>query len=923
MNGSHAAGPVGERLLPQVADAHAKFDPERIWASTAHSDISRGFRDVTFKELAHAVNYVAWWIDGKIGRSNDFETIAYMGVSDIRYGFMFLAAIKCGYKVGIETSILTEKLIAIIQILLPSIRNSVSGNVSLLKETKCTKFFCSTEMTSKVDDLKKEVGLESFTLPTFDEMLEERTGYYPYEVTFAEADTDPILICHTSGSTGSPKPIVLDHGYFGVYDNQRRLPIVEGRRNLDYSIFNFDQDGRFYSAFPPFHVAGVVGMCTVPLFYDATVVLPPPEKSSNGELACQIMHQVGASLRALFSPPTVIEQFLQEPGALQQAARLDFVLSAGGPLSPSAGDSLSKVTDVCQFIGSTEIGIIPALVPLRENWIYFEWHPTYGCQMQLVSEDIYECVIPFDPNLRWIRRVCRGSSVPETEEWRTKDLFRAHPSNSNLWRFHGRTDDIIVLSNGEKFNPVTMEGIVQGHPLLSGAIIVGQGRFQAALIVEPRTDTDSTAQESLIDEIWPFIKKANIEGPAHARIYRSKVMITSPRKPFQRVGKGTVIRGLTIKDYSSEIEALYSDEIAPKHRMNGMPELDAPYDPTALRRFVRMYVASVLTNDDSVVTDDSVEHQAITDNDDFFVHGLDSLQTVELAHGLRAGLKPYVNADLSWISSKTIYANPTVESLLRVLDSRSKPDSISQGDDTVARRIARMSALVEKYIEGLPRRTPNMDRVPHLSHDPLCVVLTGSTGTLGTNLLQALLEDPKVSKVYCLNRAADARQRHEKSFSRRGVKYHLENVEFLKADFGHPQFALPSNKFTELMNEVNIIIHNAWKVDFNHSLDSFEAVHIRGVRNFVDWSIVSKQHPHIFFVSSISSVGNWTAHHKGPVPESPLNDFNVAQVLGYGESKHVSERILQIANARSGVSASILRVGQVAGPLTVNGTEWH
>lgn len=99
MNGSHAAGPVGERLLPQVADAHAKFDPERIWASIAHSDISRGFRDVTFKELAHTVNYVAWWIDGKIGRSNDFETIAYMGVSDIRYGFMFLAAIKCGYKV--------------------------------------------------------------------------------------------------------------------------------------------------------------------------------------------------------------------------------------------------------------------------------------------------------------------------------------------------------------------------------------------------------------------------------------------------------------------------------------------------------------------------------------------------------------------------------------------------------------------------------------------------------------------------------------------------------------------------------------------------------------------------------------------------------------------------------------------------------
>lgn len=102
MNGSHAAGgPIGQRLSPQVVDAHAASDPERIWASIARTDISQSFHDVTFKELAHAVNYVAWWIDGLIGPSTNFETIAYMGVSDIRYAIMVLAAIKCGCKVRI------------------------------------------------------------------------------------------------------------------------------------------------------------------------------------------------------------------------------------------------------------------------------------------------------------------------------------------------------------------------------------------------------------------------------------------------------------------------------------------------------------------------------------------------------------------------------------------------------------------------------------------------------------------------------------------------------------------------------------------------------------------------------------------------------------------------------------------------------
>lgn len=73
------------------------------------------------------------------------------------------------------------------------------------------------------------------------------------------------------------------------------------------------------------------------------------------------------------------------------------------------------------------------------------------------------------------------------------------------------------------------------------------------------------------------------------------------------------------------------------------------------------------------------------------------------------------------------------------------------------------------------------------------------------------------------------------------------------------------------MANVDIIIHNAWKVNFHHSLASFEQEHIRSVRRFVDWNLVSKKHPHIFYVSSISSVAYWTARNpnKGPF-QKPL-----------------------------------------------------
>jgi thioester reductase-like protein len=188
-----------------------------------------------------------------------------------------------------------------------------------------------------------------------------------------------------------------------------------------------------------------------------------------------------------------------------------------------------------------------------------------------------------------------------------------------------------------------------------------------------------------------------------------------------------------------------------------------------------------------------------------------------------------------------------------------------------------------------------------------------------------LLEDKTISKVYCLDRSPEAKRRHEKSFASRGIINLLDKsrVEFLKVSFGPPTFGLKAPMYEKLIAEVDAYIHNAWKVDFNHQLESFEAEHINSVRNLVDWASQSTKHPRILFVSSLSSVSQWAVHHTGPVPESPMEDYRVAQALGYGESKHVAERILQEAATQSGVNVGILRVGQIAGSTTTKGTVWN
>ncbi|KAG6863133.1 nonribosomal peptide synthetase, partial [Termitomyces sp. T159_Od127] len=112
-------------------------------------------------------------------------------------------------------------------------------------------------------------------------------------------------------------------------------------------------------------------------------------------------------------------------------------------------------------------------------------------------------------------------------------------------------------------------------------------------------------------------------------------------------------------------------------------------------------------------------------------------------------------------------------------------------------------------------------------------------------------------------------------------------------------------------DSVNVIIHNAWRLDFNLSLTSFEQ-NIQGTRRLIDLAR-SGPHPELvrfIFTSSVASAQAW-GQPEVPFPEEVVADAAVAVGNGYGEGKYVSERIL----AKSGVQFASLRIGQVCGGL--------
>ena len=91
----------GRRLIPPLIDQRAEESPERsVWSIPVSSNLVDGFRDVSYGQVARAINRAAWWIDKNIGKSTTFETLAYMGPPDLRYSVLTVAAQKTGHTVS-------------------------------------------------------------------------------------------------------------------------------------------------------------------------------------------------------------------------------------------------------------------------------------------------------------------------------------------------------------------------------------------------------------------------------------------------------------------------------------------------------------------------------------------------------------------------------------------------------------------------------------------------------------------------------------------------------------------------------------------------------------------------------------------------------------------------------------------------------
>ncbi|MCJ1401925.1 hypothetical protein MMC11_005142 [Xylographa trunciseda] len=869
-NHENATQPVyGHRLIPTLVDELAESTPNYVFALVPRSaQFADGLKHVTISTFARAVNRAASWMESTIGNSADFETIAYLGPADLRYYIIAIAASKLGYTT-----------------LLPSPRNSVEGHLSLFDHTKCNTLLSAAE--TKIDHILAERPMRYFVVATLDELLAEGSvAQYAYNKTFEDAAHDPFIVIHTSGSTGLPKPITLRQGGLATIDAHHLISPLNGcKPQVEIS----EGPARVFSSLPPFHVkiAGVMLSLAIALYFNETIIWPPPGRPVSIDMVEDLLDNV--SLDVCFVAPSILEEMSQSESSLKKLEKVKYVETTGGPLSKIAGDKISKYTNILNALGSSESSLAPIFHKDPEDWIYFHYDPKMkGIDFREIDNGVYEQFVVRHPSTDPFHSL--WYTFPDKNEISTHDLFSKHPSKPDLWMYMGRSDDLLVFSNGEKYNPLTMESTLLSHPAVNGAIVVGHARFQPAALIElkgspPQSDRE---KQELLDSFKPYVAKVNDSAPGFAKLRRDHVAFIGPDKPMLRTDKGTIKRSATAKLYEKEIDKLYADAEDATASLSTI-QLDAR-DQIALTKSLRYLIIQVAGLQD------------IRENDDIFAAGADSLQVMNLVRQLRAsftGKEGGIPAHL--ISPRIVYSNPTASKMAKALRGL-----LIRGEDMNEKlerdRTNRMEDMLAKY-----------------SKNNLVIILTGSTGSLGSYLLDYLLRSPQVSRVICLNRGQGEEKQKIANASRGLISEWDDKVSFLSTDLSKARLGLSSNDYDLLVREASFIIHNQWQVDFNLSLESFEP-HIAGVRDLIDLSSQSSKKPPILFTSSISTLGHWLVKHPGEkVPERAFHDFSIPTSMGYGESKYVAEQLLELAAKKSGVSAAICRIGQLAGPVNKSG----
>lgn len=717
------------------------------------------------------------------------------------------------------------------------------------------------------------------------------------------------LILHSSGTTGLPKPIPVSGRYPIVYAACHEFP--------DDTVIDWAN----MSTLPLYHGFGLLAPC-LSLSVGLACCFPPSSIIPGAQSTIDLLTAFSAG--SLMTVPSIMDDVLalhdrHRSVALKHLADLQFVAVGGGALShETAAVYADHGVKLLNHYGVTEIG---ALAPI------FCPGPDYDWKYLRIRNDIGLKIYPIEPQvghrgLKLFKLV--GKPIGSEEPFEIQDEMETNPNSNRLEvKLLGRRDDMIVLKTGEKVLARVLENGLNSDANIKNAVCIGQGHFEVLVLIE-KSPISSLSATEFVDHVWKLLQDLNPQLDQHARVSsKSGILLKPVEKNIPRSDKGSIMRREVHVVFKDEIEAAY----AAMERETPVAAFDIQNVEQGIRNLVQ------------TVSDEKTKHHTRDANDDFFEKGMDSLQSVRLARCINAAVRATVSVEngqtpLPTLSAEFIYQHSSIkrlsEAISLIISGRDLPVN-STGD-----RSEEISAMLEEFTNDLASIASKSSQKP----GDRVVLLTGSTGNLGSHILGRLARHSSVRLVFCLirpdtssriNGARDTSNigappaRQLKALFDAGIELgagEWKKIRFLESELSAPHLGLDPDEISGLHDCVTDIVHLAWPMDFNRTLESFRP-HLKAVKTLIQLACLAHQRrPHtakvrLVFTSSIAVVRHH-ASRKGQriVPEDVMADPLVTTEMGYAEGKWVCEQMMAQAGQEfaQDLEAITVRVGQLSGP---------
>ncbi|PIL27263.1 hypothetical protein GSI_10408 [Ganoderma sinense ZZ0214-1] len=859
------------KCVPELFEWHARENAKHPFFRYHDGE---KLNDINCEQLAAGIRRAARYINTKV--TSPSIVAVFANADTVSYITTSLGVLRAGHS-----------------LFLVSGRNVPAAVADMLRKTGCRDLIVSPDSTIQAlsEAVREEVeGVSLHTIPPFADLYPsdgaesaEAAGDLPDKYNEEEL----ALILHSSGSTNHPKPIRWTH------KRLMSMAVAPWYGDVDLAKSVLSVHGT-----PMFHGVGVMMYSfaasagwTLATFQPQTPpVIPTTENVFDG--------MIKTSAHFVTTAPAFIEPWSRDPSKVVYMKTMRGILYGGAPLDQRVGDVLtSQGVTIYSAYGSSELGPIAKAYPVRpgKDWEYFEINPQHDAVLVDKGDNRSELVVLSPPEAPL---PVANTKLDGKEAYASNDLLEPHPTRAGWWRYYGRLDDQIILSNGEKTNPGPIENIIREDPHVRSCVVFGQGRFQNGTLIEPKAEyrfdpQDTAALEDFRNKIWVTIERANDFAPQHSRIFKEMIIVTSPSKPFTYGIKGLPRRDPALKAYKDEIDAVYA--AVAESAQSDIPG-PAIWDTANVQTFLRVVIERVL-------------RKPIADEADLFRNGCDSLQATWIRNAILHAVRDKSPAAARRIQANVVFQAPTINALAAaVLAVVHNSSSGSSGGNTPQDLVR----IAEEYASNLPAR-PAALRKREIGKD--IVLITGTTGGFGCDVLEHLLRDDSVAKVYAFNRrGTQALERQHARFRERGLDETLlssSKFAMIEGTLDAPDFGLEAALLDEIRASITHILHNAWTVNFVLSLRSFET-DLRGTRNLIDLALSSpySEPPRIVFISSIGVFTRCSL--PPPVPEVLL-DPSSAIGAGYPESKWVVEQVLHRVSERSGLPAVVVRLGQITG----------